>query len=250
VYCDTRLIVAVLERLAPAPTLYPGPCPARTRARCDALVAWAEGPLFRPLALYVTGLNADRFEEAFHADRARLHGKPVPTTAQVHASAAAYQAQVEAQLGWIEDLLAGGDPFLFGAAPSLADFALYEAPWFLELIGGPSAALDRQPRTRAWMQRVAAIGHGRPQPMTAMTALARARAAAPAPVVPAAYEAPEGVAVGERVTVVPFDQHAPATGRLAAIDGDAVTLHVDDSRTGEVAVHFPRLGYRVRRARD
>lgn len=41
VYCDTHLIVEVLETLAPVPTIYPGEAPA-ARAAILALVAWAE----------------------------------------------------------------------------------------------------------------------------------------------------------------------------------------------------------------
>ena len=246
-YCDTRLIVAELERRAPQPALYPAA--PQARAQVEILVAWAEAQFFRPLALYISGLHAARFPAAFHADRAALHGKPLPTLAQVMAAAQHYLAQVEPQLAWLENLLAAEQDFVLGASVSLADFALYEGPWFLQRIGGTSPLLASLPRTRAWMQRVADIGRGEPCVLAARDALAIAAANAPLPWAASDYRAPEGVHLGDEVMVAPFDQHAPARGVLAYIDADRITLTHHATALGEVAVHFPRLGYRVSRVR-
>ena len=247
VYCDTRLIVAELERRAPQPALYPAAHAAR--AQVEILVAWAETQFFRPLALYVSGLHAARFPAAFHADRASLHGKPTPTLAQVAAAAQHYLAQFEPQLAWLENLLAAEQDFVFGASPSLADFALYEAPWFLQRIAGTSPLLASLPHTRAWMQRVAAIGHGEPRTLAARDALAIAAASAPLPCATSDYRAPEGVHLGDQVVVAPFDQRAPARGVLAYIDADRISLAHRTAALDKIAVHFPRLGYRISRAR-
>lgn len=248
VYCDTQLIVDVLDAATPTPSIYPGG--AVGRARQLALVAWAETALFRPLALYITGLHAARFDQHFHRDRAHLHGKPEPDVARVMAAAPRYQAQVEGQLARLEDLLDHDQPWVLGDAPGLADFALYMAPWFLELIGGPSALLDRQPRTRAWMARVAAIGHGSLTPCSAEEALAEARASTPQPL-PAApvMPCPEGLMPGDDVEVSPLDERSPACGRLLRVDGERITLATTDTRSGSLHVHFPRLGYRLAPAR-
>ncbi|MEQ8663308.1 MAG: glutathione S-transferase family protein [Gammaproteobacteria bacterium] len=250
VYCDTALIVEVLEARAPRPTLYPGDDPPRVRALTAALVHWAEVSLCRPLALYITGRHAARFPPEFHADRARLHGRPLPSLAQVEASAAKYQAQVAPQLAHIEALLGDGRAWILGDAPGLADLALYEGPWFLHTIGGAAALPAGLPRLRAWMARVAALGHGTSQPLSAADALAMARAATPCAVrlTPGA-EAPEGVRVGDDVVVRPLDEDAPARGRLAALDRERITLAIDSAASGPVHVHFPRLGYRLGRAR-
>ncbi|MGR8918187.1 MAG: glutathione S-transferase family protein [Gammaproteobacteria bacterium] len=249
VYCDTRLICEVLDELAPAPPLYPGDDPVLTRARCETLVSWAEGALMRPVALWITGLHAERFPDAFHADRARLHGKPQPDVARVRASAAKYASQVEAQIGWIADLLRHGGDYILPEGRSLADFALYEAPWFLRTIGGAAAVPASLAPAAAWIERVRAIGHGRHAPLTATAALDAARAAEPVPLA-AAGATPEGLAPGDAAVVTPFDQHSPARGRLVAADGARITLATESPRTGLVHVHFPRLGYRLSRARD
>lgn len=245
IYCDTRLIAHELERRVPAPSLFPAPGDARAGALLEVLVSWAELPLFRPLAVAVTGEHAARFPVAFHADRAALHGKPVPELRQVMAAARHHRAQFEPQLRWLEGLLGDGQPFLLGACPCVADFAVYAAPWFLETVGGRSALLDALPRTRAWMARVAKLGHGRRRAMRAADALSTAAACAPLPCVERVDSTPSGMALGDEVRVAAFDQQAQARGILAACDDERITLINRVAGLGEIATHFPRLGYRL-----
>ena len=246
IYCDTRLIAAEIERRVPLPSIYPSGEAAR--ALLEVLIAWAENQLFRPLAVAVTGEHATRFSAAFHADRAGLHGKPAPTLDQVRAAARHARAQFELQMVWLEGLFNDPRPYLLGSCVSLADFALYAAPWFLEIIGGRSELLESLPRTRAWMARVAAVGHGHPAPMTAQGALEIAAASTPRPCNTTNCGALAGIALGDKVTVAPVDQRASAHGTLASIDRESVTLAHGHRDVGELAVHFPRLGYRFSRA--
>lgn len=249
IYCDTHLIAEVIEALHPSPTLFPGSDPAHTRALTACLAPWAEHRLLWPIARYVTGVNAERFPPAFHADRARLHGKPEPELARVKAAARASLAQLLAELPHLADLLRDDRPFVLGDAPGLADLTLYHPPWLLETLGGRSPLLDEYPRVRAWMTRVAAMGHGRPRTVTAADALARAAAATPVAVDDPPYgELPERLAAGEQVTLTPLDEDAPASGVLVHADATRVVLRNEHPRTGEVHVHFPRAGYRLRRA--
>ncbi len=249
VYCDTRLITSVLETAVPQPSLYPGAHRDRTRARADALVSWAETSVMRPLALYITGLHADKFSDEFHADRARLHGKAQPTLAQVQASAARYRAQVAAYLDMLENLLAPDQEYVLDEGLSVADLALYEAPWFLRMIAGPEVLGNDYPRMQAWAARVTAVGHGQRSELDAAEALQRARAATPLTISANDYLAPEGCQVGEPVTVSPFDQYSPAQGVLRYVDEQRITLACEHPATGTVHVHFPRLGYRLGRPR-
>lgn len=249
VYCDTRLIGLELERRVPTPALYPAASEAYSQALLEVLVSWAENQLFRPLAVAITGEHAARFADGFHADRAALHGKPLPSLAQVAAAARHYRPQFELQLHWLEGLLGAGGSFVLGAQVSVADFAIYAAPWFLETVGGHSALLDTLPHTRAWMRRVAATGHGQRQAMSATEALVIAAASPPLPCTTLAHCALDGVALGDEVLVAAFDQRAVARGRLAALDHERITLVHSPRGLGEIATHFPRLGYRIARAR-
>jgi glutathione S-transferase len=227
--------------------LYPGDKPARTAALTAALAAWAERDLLWPLARYITGLHADRFPESFHHDRATLHGKPKPTVAQVQASAVRNLAQARPQMARVHDLAADAAPYLLGDAPGLADIVVYHPLWLLETIGGRSEMIDAAPATRAWMDRVAALGHGGPVGMSASEALDIAQDTAPAEIAPdPAYRAPEGVESGDQISVSPLEEKSAATGTLLAINDQRITLRAIHDRVGEVNVHFPRLGYRVR----
>ncbi len=75
VWCDTNLIARELERRVPTPTLFP----AATAGEAEIIVRWAEQQFMRPMALFVSGINADNRPEGLHEDRARLHGLPVPS---------------------------------------------------------------------------------------------------------------------------------------------------------------------------
>jgi len=248
VYCDTRLIADVIESAVPEPGLFPGG--ARTRVLAHAIADWAESRLLWPAALYITGINAARYPAEFHSDRAVLHGKPLPDVEKVKASAVKYLAQLRSELGAIEDLFAPGQPYVLGDAPGLADIALYHVPWFLDTIEPEHHLLDAMPRTRAWMSRIAAIGHGVPQPLTAAEAIARANETAPK-VSKAPWDPnPEGIATGEPVSVSPLDENSPAHGTLVGADDRTICISVRNERVDPVHVHFPRSGYKLSRDRS
>ena len=248
VYCDTRYIAEVIEKLAPTPTIYPGGPPGRILAR--AVGDWAEARLMWPAALYITGINAEKFPDSFHADRAVLHRKPQPTVAQVKASAAKYLAQLRSELGAVEALFFDDRPYVLGDTPGLADAALYNVPWFLDTIEPGHSLLDDLPRTRAWMARLAAIGHGTCNPVDATVAFERANSATPAAITEMPQALPEQITIGEDVSVSPLDEHSPALGKLVAANDERIVLAVSNERVQCVHVHFPRSGYRLSRARS
>lgn len=248
VYCDTRLIVDILEEIKPTPSLFPGPNPARIRALTDCLSPWAEGQMFWPLALYITGLNADTFPAHFHQDRARLRNKPPPDIERVKASAKKNLAQFRPQFLSLNDLLSGDQPYILGDRPGLADIIYYQAPWFLKTIGGASDLIGQQPNTCAWIERVKSIGHGTATEIEPSQALDCALNATPTEVSSSAdYQSPEGVELGDEVTVTPLDENSPASGTLIYLDDYRVALRCNHQRAGQIHVHFPRIGYRVRR---
>ena len=96
-WCDTRLIARELERRAPSPTLFP----ERTRGFADAIAWWAEHQFMRPVALFVSGINADHMPAGLHEDRARLHGLPPPSLEAVRKAAERNRHLVRPQLAWL-----------------------------------------------------------------------------------------------------------------------------------------------------
>ena len=243
VYCDTRFILAELERRQPEPTLYPG-----GRGHHEALATWAEGQLIWPAARWVTGRNAEALPEGFHADRAAMLGRPEPTPAQLRAAGERALGQLRPQLPWVVELCEAARPFLLGDRPGLADLSLYIVLWFLrrfpqDLLA--ELALGRA--TEAWMARVAALGHGARSEMEPAEALDVAMASEPVPLEPG--DPLDGFVPGERVAVAPEERTSPPVdGVLARIDAETVVLIREHPRVGRTQIHFPRLGNIVRRA--
>jgi glutathione S-transferase len=246
VWCDTNLIARELERRAPQPSFYP----AATAGADEALTRWAEQQFMRPTALYVSGINADHMPAGLHEDRARVHGLPVPSIEAVRAAALRNLHLVKPQIKWLADMLADGRPYLLGAVPCIADFAAYHVVWFYR---GRHidcrAAFDSYPLLRAWRDRMAAVGHGARTDIDADVALAEARAAEPA--TPRPSEPQEGdPKPGERASVRPADNARDwVEGEVLFIDADEIALLRREREVGNVAVHFPRLGYDWRRSR-
>ena len=241
VYCDTRLIAGVLERLAPQPTLFPGVRPGLHRV----VEHWAETALFWPCALAVTGANADALPAGFHADRAAMRGRPPPDPARVRQAGEVARGQVTLHLRQVEAMLVTNEAFLLGNAPGLADFAVYHALWFLDRLPQPLlATFGPSPALRDWMVRMAAFGHGTRTELGAAEAIAIARESVPAKVDTACVD----FASGTRVSVEPEERTSvPVVGEVVGCTADEIVLRRIDPRAGVVHVHFPRSGYRIAR---
>ena len=242
IYCDTLRIAMELDRRCPEPPLLPA-----SGAGFDGILAtWAERVLMWPTARYVTGMNRDALPEAFFRDRAEMRGHPVPTREEVAAGLAHQEGQLHLMLGWVEDLLAEERRFAPGRLPRLADLALYQRLWWLKALDGRAAhALDDFPRTRDWMARIAAVGHGERSELSPRDALRIASDAVP-------EDPPRGVPghdlalQGGRVRVAAEDfARDPVEGELVHATRETIAIRRDDPEVGRVHVHFPRLGYAV-----
>jgi len=239
-WCDTRLIAQELERRVPEPTLFP----AASRGHAEAIAWWAEHQFMRPMALFVSGINADHMPDGLHEDRARLHGLPPPSIEAVRKAAERNRHLVRPQLAWLADMLDDGRPYLLGSAPCIADFAAYHVVWFLR---GRHidcrAELDPYPKLIAWRDRMAAIGHGTRNEMPPDEALALARNATPAASPPSRPQAGDP-RPGQHARVRPGDNARDwVEGEVVHINAEQIALRRRDPELGEICVRFPRLGY-------
>jgi glutathione S-transferase len=246
VWCDTNLIARELERRVPTPTLFP----AATAGAAEIVVRWAEQQFMRPMALFVSGINADHMPPGLHEDRARLHGLPVPSIEAVRAAGERNRLLVRPQLAWLANMLDDGRPYLLGNQPCIADFAAYHVVWFLR--GRKidcSGEIAPHPKLIAWRDRMATIGHGARTDIAPDTALAEARMAMPAAPRPSQPQESDP-RPGDRARVRAADNARDwIEGEVSFIDADEIALLRHDPVLGEVAVHFPRLGYDWRKAR-
>jgi glutathione S-transferase len=243
IYCDTRLILAELERRFPDSSLYP----PGTRGRADMIAGWADRDLFATSLGLVFGINGDRFPPELHADRATFTAGKFDgwDSAKMRPLVPSLRDQFRQHLTWIDQCLAEGGPFILGETTSLADVAVYHPLWYARSNLGESEGLSDHPRILAWMDRIAAIGQGSHETMTPDEALAVARGAEPAPANGAATE----WSVGTRLAVTPTDWgFDTVAGICLAANRECVVIRREDPQVGVVAVHFPRAGFAVAEA--
>lgn len=246
IYCDTALMARVIDRLHPTPALYP----SQAGGAQHMIAQWADTALFWSAIPYTmqpagaqhifAGAPPDTLK-AFGADRAAMTGSMRRSTV---ADAA---ANLSMQLGWLEQQLADGRRFVCGEEPSIADFSIVQSIWYIQRVPPVAAVLEPFAKTMAWFARMQAFGHGEKQSMTSADAIALARSATPT--VPTSVIAGQGFEAGDEVTVTPTDYAQDAVaGRLVGLANDEVAIERHDERAGRVVVHFPRLGYQVKKA--
>jgi len=243
IYCDTKLILAELERRKPQPTLYP----PQASALAEAIAYWAEHELFRPISLYVSGSNLDVLPSNLQADRSLMRGLPIPDDATVKRAAARNAPLVRVLIGQVEDYFLDGRRWIAGNDVTVADFACYHALWF---VTGRTNRLANElapyPRIGEWMRRMRGFSRAPVAALTAPEALRIAAAATPAPL-RESQPFTEDPRLGSRVRLRADDYgRDPVDGELVLIDADEIALRRHHDKVGEVVVHFPRRGYDLR----
>lgn len=245
VYCDTRLIARELERRHPAPSLFPQGCEGLSLA----LAAWSDRSFFDPGAGLSMGLNRSMIPPEIIEDRKGFFN--FMDFDRLESDIPHLFTQFRANLAYVERMLTDGRAFVLGDQPSFADIDAYFPVWMARgNIGEAAHLLQPFGRLRAWEARMDAMPRGRRTDIDAEQALAVARAATPQ--APAGVDAddPLGLAAGEPVVITPDDYgRIPVSGELVTLTVDEVAVRRQPAALGEVVVHFPRLGYRVERAR-
>ena len=241
IYCDTQLMMLEIEKHAPEKPLLP----VGQEGEARAITMWIDRNIFWAAVGVVMGAIGDKLPEAFAKDRSEFSGRSFDA-ARLKAAQPMARDQTYAQLLIAEEMLRDGRPFLLGAVPSLADCALYNPVWFLQVRMGQGDApspLDRLPKIVEWSKKMKAFGSGKPTPMTGAEALDVARAATPA-ATKVDDKDPSGLKAGQKISVTPDDTgKVPVTGELVGLTGDRVSIKRSDERVGDVVVHFPRAGF-------
>jgi len=240
IYCDTQRIARELEQRSPRPSLFPG----GTEGMCMALSHWSDTAFFQPGAALSMGTNA-ALPEAILQDRRAFFS--FMDFARLAEDLPHLYARFLAQLQLLEIMLRDGRDFLLGAEPSWADLQGYFPVWMCRgNIAEGAALLASLPGVLAWEQRVRAFGHGQRVEYDAAAALEVARGSASLTESLVAPEAIPGLRVGDAVSVTPEDYGAVQVhGQLWRLTHEDVAVRREHDLTGEVVVHFPRIGYRV-----
>jgi glutathione S-transferase len=244
VYIDSQLIARELERRFPEPTLYPG----GNAALAHMLVKWSDALFRSGLAIAIEKTSA-AWPEPFLADRQYLF--PDVDFAAAQASSAHARGQFRAHAALIDEQLADGRAFLLGESPGLVDvqahvFVAMARAYFPDVAAALLGDLQNLAR---WEQRATAIGEGRRTKIPAAAALEVARASNEPISVAVGPEGGAGFEGGARVEVAPDDtRRGGVIGELAQLDRECIVVRRRHELCGEVAVHFPRLGYQINAA--
>jgi glutathione S-transferase len=248
VYCDSALMCRVIDRLAPQPALYP----ASATGLQHALAQWADAFLFwcavpftmQPAGIpHIFGGAPPAFPKAFGADRLEMTGG----TRRVTIADAG--VQLAAYCEWIESLLGDERTFLLGSEPCIADFSVGQSIWFVLRAPPVAVALEPYPKLLAWYRRVAEFGHGTSTRLSSADAIDIAKRATDH--APVRVEPGLGFDAGAEVTVNATDYGTdPVAGTLVGLTKDEVVVARTDERAGTLHVHFPRIGFQVKRVKQ
>lgn len=252
IYCDTSLICDVLEHVQPEPTLYP----LHLKGVSRVFAQWADSSLFwaamgynlQPKgAQHVFAKAPPEALKAFGEDRKAMSANMIRL--RPGDATSAYRSYLRRVAYMVEE-----HDYLFGLEPCIADFAAYHPLWYTrELVAPMAGVLAATPAVGEWMDRIAAIGHGMPEKFDSASALEVAKRADPLPpagklLLDSAFQDDHGIALGTPVTITPETFGVePASGVLIAATRTHYSLEREDPALGRVHVHFPRIGYVLRK---
>ena len=246
VYCDTSLICDVIENLVPEPALYP----SSHKGLARVLAQWADTTLFQAAMAYnfqpkgALSIFPDPDQlKIFAQDRAAMRNN-APRMPAADATAA-----YKSYLRRIANML-DAQAYLMGDAPCIADFAVYHPLWFTRTRMPVMAdILNATPQVLSWMDRMAAIGHGNSTKCSPEEAIAVASATQPALISNEIFQDEHEIALGSEVVIAAESFGLePTAGILLAATRTRYTIARIDARAGKVHVHFPRVGFVLKKA--
>ena len=250
VYCDTYRIAQLLDELHPEPPVFrteqAGVAVAAGRFFDSTLFFACIAHLFQPQVLATAFSDMPQAEAGgFAKDRAemmRTARVPFPSIDEARGILGDVLRRLDAQLG-------ARRGFLLGPEAGWADFCAFHPLRSLRMNAALVQELSPYRNVLAWLDRMAAFGNGGPTELSAAEALATARSAKPR-ALPASSGPPlDGIELGDEVEVAASDYGTePVRGTLVHVGPDELALQRSDERAGTVVVHFPRAGFRIRKA--
>jgi glutathione S-transferase len=242
-YCDTLLILRVIEELDGSNKLYP----AGQEGMVKALCWWIEKSSFMNAVCLTIGNMEGKLPNELIEERRPFFGVDLDPGVLLPKRGTFVQ-RVNAHMHWLGEILADDRKFIFGEKATAADLAAYHPIWFARQNGGPEIeALLPVVAVGPWYDRVAAIGHGSVTDLTSEEAIEIAKKAQPSE--PKDWS-PEGedadLKPGDWVSVTPDDYGNPVFGRLLAWKAEEVVIRHEDPSVGHVNLHFPLAGFDVR----
>ena len=246
IYCDTAIICKVIDRMFPDGSIYPD----GSEATATAASQWTDTFFFRvcvtvsfqPKALAANTLfQGQEATAAFMADRAKFTEGSNPLNMS-HEIANPY---FTGHLRRLDNQLKVAD-FLGGDLPTIVDFSTYHCCWFVHNNEAIRDLFDPFQRVLSWMERMGAFGQGDLTELSGAAALEIAKNATPMSEETSTMAGIDELSIGDEVEVMPIDYgFQPVRGKLQLTSLEEVVVRREDEQVGDIAVHFPRLGFEV-----
>ncbi|MCZ6503324.1 MAG: glutathione S-transferase family protein [Gammaproteobacteria bacterium] len=246
IYCDTAIICRVIDRLCPDDTIYP----TGSQATTTAATHWTDTFFFRvcvavafqPRALANNTFFQDQEAAAsFMADRAKFTEGSTQLTMDFETAHPYFLGHLKRLDNQLES-----SEFLNGDMPTIIDFSTYHCCWFVHNIEAIRDSFSPFERVLAWFERMSAYGQGDLTELEGSAALEIAKNANPSSISKSGASEIDQMQVGDEVEVMPIDYgFQPVRGKLQLSSMEELVVGREEEQVGEVAVHFPRLGFRV-----
>lgn len=244
IYCDTQCILRELERRVPSPTFYPD----KDTGLPFALSRWVDDPLFKLVVRCAFAPVAHTLPPELVADRTRLYFGLDGDMEKEATDIPHTLAQLRAQFGWLEESLTAKGDYFSGSQAGMNDLLVAYIVWFFSgRFAAAEAFMSEFPGLVSWFDRMQSIGHGSFTDMSTEDALRVALEHEPKTVEQCDVMDPQGLAPGMSIEVGPLTDsgETPVSGTLLSVDRYTVVVSRSHALCGNVAVHFPRVGYRV-----
>lgn len=247
IYCDSACIARRIEQLYPEPPVLP----PELADLATIIEDWADRR-FMWQALLPGFVDLSEFlPPDVMDDRAKM--SPELTKENFFNGAPHALSQALQSMQHLNGML-GDKPFLLGEKFSLADASCYFVLFFMahsQRVFVP--AIARYPTLHAWYERVRSLGRIDATPMSNEEALTIARTAEPQDIAGGignieGIAMAESFAIGDHISVVADDYGTEEVlGKLVRVTATELAVLRKDDELGNIAVHFPRIGYRLRR---
>jgi hypothetical protein len=209
---------------------------------------WAETTLFDLSVRLVLTHALGKVPEEFIRDRGSLYFEPNWTEASLRAALPSVMHELRASLGFVEAHLGATEGvYLAGHQPCYGDAAIGYICWFLRGRWDDGAALLANYQALCALEAALdQLGDGQPQDLDAEAALSIAKAAKPQSPI-GIIDGASSLAIGQRVMIRPKGETADpdVVGTLRYCDGIRISIDHNHEQVGDIAVHFPVVGYVV-----
>ena len=239
IFCDTRCIIAEIERHLPDPPLFTSGPLVNFAAQ-----HWSDDIVFPPGAALSMFENREHIPNDIIEDRKEYFINL--NFDRFDKDAPHYRNQLQAHFALIEQQLSDGRAYLTGDKPEWIDIGAWmndfmargNIPSHERLFSGMNHLIT-------WRERMDAFGTGQRSDIAIEEAFQLAQTLHPMPVDDIIIDE-TGLTAGQSVMVIPMDHpDTPIKGVLRLANQERIVIERETAALGRLGVHFPRIGYRV-----